>query len=386
MYEFGDPFVIVKTLVDVCAVGDRARDMLPSVLPTPFWIGNLALELEHCQAVDRLLHSAYQCIKNLCDGLEGGLPNNDEEQARLALRSHETEIRELDEIRAEYHRMEEDPVLFVTDSTRIVSDVCPLFPGASLNTSTDTSPLIRALPTSEFKDNHTIARQLFPAEPILRALVAFGPRLRGIIENTDTTSSERAVDLMNELHGTWRELCADGSPMNVNWERMEERRFWRMVDCGANAGFGFFVELFFIALQHLLPPGSDEQYTLPALHQAFHVLTFRALIPNDQGRHRRPDATGRVLLDLLCDTLIPGRGIVSGLPPNWAMSELLALLKDILQGEYGTYIDDAVRELEMAQATSDYVTNSCRRKALGLLRELGTSAGTAEVARSLSDA
>ncbi|KAI0267358.1 hypothetical protein BC834DRAFT_968872 [Gloeopeniophorella convolvens] len=371
MDEFGDPFTLQKMLIDVGVANESALKMLPNVTGStiPFEMHLMCtalltfgalpgdpipssfiypLALEQCRAVDRLLHSGFQCVKGLCDALEGGPPNDDEERTQLHW---------------------------------VVSDICSLFPGALLNTSTEPSPLIQALATS-FRDEHSIVRQLVPAGPILQTLVAFGPRLRRIIEDTDAVSGERAVDLANELQGIWGELRANGSPMNVTWKRMEERRYWRTKDCEANGGFGFLVELFFIALQRLL---LDKPPILPYSHYVFYILTFRALT-SAQRRRICSDATRRVLVDLLCDTLIPGRGIVSGWTPSWAISELLALLKDILQGQHSPYIDGAVRELEMAGGTGSPSCLYWRDRALSLFREVGTSAvGTVEVARTLAD-
>ncbi|KAI0261942.1 hypothetical protein BC834DRAFT_940209, partial [Gloeopeniophorella convolvens] len=262
--NFGDPFFIAEMLIGVGTASEQARGMLPSVMmgPTitfemhltcatlltcrsvaksPYWIPVPAeVALKHCRSVDRLLHSALQYVKRLCNALEGGLSNDDEEQVRIALR----EIRKLDDIGAKYHRSKED-VLWRFETPRSTSDLCSLLPGASLDTSTRHSPLIQALATS-FQDRRTILQQLVSAEPILQTLVAFGSRLRATIEDTHGTSRERVIVSANELQAIWGELRVNEPPVKVIWERMEERRYWRIEDCGTNGRFGFTVELFFI--------------------------------------------------------------------------------------------------------------------------------------------
>ncbi|KAI0261933.1 hypothetical protein BC834DRAFT_412216 [Gloeopeniophorella convolvens] len=402
--RFEHPISIAVSLANVGAASEQAREMLPSAIgsTTPFEMhltctalltcrgldgavgGNylhsdlLAEVLERCQTLDRLLHSALQSMRSLYGALEDGLPNDDEEKLRVALRSHEIEIRELDDIRTEYHKLRGGPPQHFETLSWILSDFCSLLPGTLLNASTDPSPLIQTLATS-FRDERHILRQLVPAEPILQTLVAFGPRLRAIIEDAGTAStSERAVELVKELQGIWGQLRANpGSPMNVTWERMEERRYWRIWDWSESSGFGSVVELFFITLQHVLEnPGG----TFTESRYIFYTLTFRALT-SDWQRHKYSKATQRVLLDLLCDILIPGRGIVSHSFPQWVMVEFLALAKNILQGARGSHIDDVLRQPKVAALVAAISNESgplyrlyWRYKARALLQELSALA------------
>ncbi|KAI0261936.1 hypothetical protein BC834DRAFT_1034637 [Gloeopeniophorella convolvens] len=311
--------------------------------------------LERCQTVDRLLRSALRCMRSLSGTLGGALSNGDEEQVRAALRGHEMEIGTLDNIRAEYDRIREKGLWHFAVHPMLMN-LCSLLPGASLNISTTPSPWIQTPAT----------RQLVSTEPILQTLAAFGPRLRAIIEDTDATSGEHATELAKELPFTWVMLHANGSPMNVAWERMEERRYWRIEDYWAGGKLGFFVELFFITLKELLP--EDPHAQVSDSHRTFYTLTFRALT-SDWRQHKHSEATQRVLLDLLCDTLIPGHGIASHKFPDWAMNELLALLKKIFPGQRGSHIDDAVWELETVPAIVGYSWHRhWREQALDLLR------------------
>jgi hypothetical protein len=132
-----------------------------------------------------------------------------------------------------------------------------------------------------------------------------------------------------------------------------KQQLWRLRDLRDGGGLGYTVELFFLALRQL---ESNEDF----YKDAFEDLVSQWM--DGKGSF----GTHQILLNLICDLVIQGRGIFSDHTyPGYIIDRLLTLADNILE-EYtgrGDYIDDAVHELQVA-ALQDCFDNNLRNKAL----------------------
>ncbi|KAH9036515.1 hypothetical protein EDB85DRAFT_1940432 [Lactarius pseudohatsudake] len=120
-----------------------------------------------------------------------------------------------------------------------------------------------------------------------------------------------------------------------------ERQLWRLQDLRDGGGFGFSVELFFLVLADLLSTASSWD-----THSALYIGTFRS-ITSDWRRHKHSIGTQRVIFNLICDVAKPDRGIFSNRSyPRCVTDELLVLLENMVEGQSGSHIDDAMKELD----------------------------------------
>ncbi|KAH9009620.1 hypothetical protein EDB84DRAFT_1571104 [Lactarius hengduanensis] len=124
-----------------------------------------------------------------------------------------------------------------------------------------------------------------------------------------------------------------------------ERQLWRLQDFRDGGGFGYWVELFFLMssqiLQIQLPP--DASYAL-------HIGTFRAVTSNWR-QHKHSIGTQRVILNVVCDMAILDRGILSDTVfPRYITDKLLVLLGNVVEGQSGSHIDDAMTRKELNDA------------------------------------
>ena len=119
-----------------------------------------------------------------------------------------------------------------------------------------------------------------------------------------------------------------------------------MQDLRDGGGFGYTIECFFLALAQLLAttPLRDAHAT------ALYIGTFKA-ITSDWEQHKGSIGTQRVILNIVCDVAFPFRGFFSDrYYPEFILDELLKLLGDMIKGQSGSHINDAIEEL----ITSDW--------------------------------
>ncbi|KAI9437912.1 hypothetical protein BJY52DRAFT_1196195 [Lactarius psammicola] len=119
-----------------------------------------------------------------------------------------------------------------------------------------------------------------------------------------------------------------------------ERQLWRLLDLRDGGGFGFSVELFLLVLARVLSMASSQD-----THSALYIGTFRA-ITSGWRKHKDSIGTQRFILNLICDVAIFDRGIISNRSyPGYITDELLVLLGNMVEGQSGSHIDDAMLEL-----------------------------------------
>jgi hypothetical protein len=199
---------------------------------------------------------------------------------------------------------------------------------------------------------------IFPGQQI-QTLCNLGRRLRDIIEGQNTGRHEETLKSLESL----REI--PDSLRGLNYFNLMKRQLWRLLDLRDGRGFGFTIELFFLALRQL-----ELSSTSPSseLKKVFYIGTFKA-ITSDWKDRKNSVGTQRILLDLLCDLVILSRGAFSNFPyPPYIVDMLLELVEKMVEGHEGfrAHTDDIVQELEEVNFRN-LVDNDLRVEALNVI-------------------
>jgi len=182
-----------------------------------------------------------------------------------------------------------------------------------------------------------------------------------------------ALILRNILEGQW-----DDDAFQVIFENRDEFLFFSdrhkyllpqqvllLQDLSQGGGLAFTVVLFFHALRQLLSMSSSKE-----THSALYIATFRA-ITSDWSKYKHSLGTQNVLLDMV----VPGRDVVGFISsddcPAYIENEFLVLLGNILEGQKGPHIDDAVqvitRYCSFSSSSSSQHMDVLNRKALRVI-------------------
>jgi hypothetical protein len=169
----------------------------------------------------------------------------------------------------------------------------------------------------------------------LQSLSTLGRKCRDIIENRNL--EQLVLEIVEDMKSIDR--------IPIPLRRLKDlmiRQVWRLQDLRDGGGRGFTTELFFHALRPLSSAPSS-----PEFKRAFYIGTFKAItsgwenITNFSG-------TQRILLNLICDLVIKGRGVFSDFPyPEYIVDSLLELVKKMVDkhGNAHPQIRDAMDEL-----------------------------------------
>ena len=274
--------------------------------------------------IDETFDRAWTCLWDLYYALfEEGNPTV--EQAQEILRNHTAQISELELIDMDAGRME--------DIDQGISSV-------QHRVHHYTHGIVRQLPGIEFDDfplEHVpfsealnlfidpLKLQFIPLQSSLKGACSLYPRFRDILEGHDAAGFEETLRSL-EAFATAR-----------HWQNnLLPRQLWRLQDLCDGGGLGFTVELFFLALKQLLSNSLSHES-----NSALFIGTFRA-ITSDWSNHKHSLGTQEILLAIAA----PFNGIISKFDyPSYIIDEFLVLLGNILKGQTGPHIDNAVQEL-----------------------------------------
>jgi len=127
-----------------------------------------------------------------------------------------------------------------------------------------------------------------------------------------------------------------------------ERQLCRLQDLRDGGGFGYSIERFFLVLAQLLTTAPSRE-----AHSTLYIGTFRA-VTTDWEQHKGSIGTQRVILNLVCDVAFRFRGFFSDRKyPECILDELLKLLGQMIKGQSGSHIDDAINELNISDWRKD---------------------------------
>ena len=180
----------------------------------------------------------------------------------------------------------------------------------------------------------------------LRLLSSYSSKLRDVINRRGNGAYQEVLEGLRTLWGESDKPSYKWS--GVRQRHLMERQLWRLQDLRDGGGFGLWVELFFLVARQLLfiPLSSDTQSSL--------ILGLFGVVTSSWRKHKHSIGTLRVILNLICDLAILDRGLPSDcFFPRFLTDRLLVLLENMVEGQSGSRIDEAMRELEDAVNTQD---------------------------------
>ena len=271
------------------------------------------------QTIDKNFRIARQRLYDLSHALSW---EEDLTKVEAILRDHVsvTVMSELERLSIDAAHLESvDQWIFVTQSA-IAPQITSQFPG-----------ILDDLDAEQVRFGHFVEmfgdpRQIQFIRPgqTLKSMCSIVPTLRNILEGRG--DAEEYKQMLKNL----MEFRSRAS----NWQGDElQRQVWRLQDLRNGLGLGFMVELFFLGLKQLLPKAKESYHTL-------YLGTFRA-ITRDWRRHKNSVGTQKLLLNVALSHSVDFQSIY----PLYIADEFLELLGNIFEGQTGSHIDDAVRQL-----------------------------------------
>ncbi|KAH9074320.1 hypothetical protein EDB83DRAFT_2549766 [Lactarius deliciosus] len=297
------------------------------------------------QKIEECLETAWERVEELRQAFEPLAQQRTREQVEEILRNHESQISELERIKADADRLEE------------VDWRISLYQDAM---DEDTYRLMRQLPGVSFDERHRSDSFLisdifsvpvagsFPRIPPTRAtpqltfpgqqvkmLARLGQKLREVLDG-------QVADGHNEVLESLKSV--DQVPVSLRRrDGSMKRQLWRLQDIRDGSGLGFTVELFFLSLKQLL--------SVPSLHESnsvFYIGAFK-IITSHWEDTRESLGTQHILLNIICDLIIRDRGVFSNFSyPESITTMLLDMVGNMLEGYVGPdeHIRSAEQEIE----------------------------------------
>jgi hypothetical protein len=325
--------------------------------------------LRNARTIDQYFEDARQfCVYGLRETLRPDDGEMTEEQAREVLaRDHEDDISMLEHI-----ALATDRVLDIDRAIFSISDLISDFAGGVISRVSgahfDDFEETGLLEPNQFFNPHPFSeRPLFLPQFIylhqrLRLLCSYSTKLRDIVNGQDNGAYQEILESLGILwdesdNSTWSGICH---------RHLMERQLWRLQDLRDGGGFGYWVELCLLIVEQLLHISLSTD-----AHSSLLLGMFRAAASNWR-QHKHSIGTQRVILNIICDLAIPDRGPLSDHEfPRYIIDELLRLVENIVvplgagtpsatrssrthfrartvEGQSGSHIDEAMRELEEA--------------------------------------
>ncbi|KAI9431910.1 hypothetical protein H4582DRAFT_1212838 [Lactarius indigo] len=295
--------------------------------------------------IDECLKTAWERVSELRRAFEPWAKKT-REQVKETLLTYEQQISELERIKVEaesmmdvdwrisiYQRAMDDATYRLTRQLPDVSFDEPPRSESFLISDTFNTPATASTP---------VAPQLiFPGQR-LQALVRLSFKLRDVL---DGQVAEGCEEVLESLKST------DQVPVSLRRPNgLMKRQLWRLQDVRDGGGLGFTVELFFLSLRRLL--------SISSLHESnsvFYTNTFKIITSHWEESKESP-GTQCILLDIICDLIIRGRGTFSDFSyPESITTMLIDTVGNIPQGYVGSDEDirKAIREIENADIDED---------------------------------
>ncbi|KAH9170104.1 hypothetical protein EDB89DRAFT_1356358 [Lactarius sanguifluus] len=299
------------------------------------------------KGIDEFLKTAWENVENLHRAFEPWTQKRTREQVEEILRNHELQISKLERIQVVADGLEHVDWLIsiyhdaMDDATYRLTRQLPgvIFDELRRSESVLISDTFNAPTTG----STTVTPQLVYLGQQIQVLTKLGPKLRGVLDGQVAEGYEGVLESLKSV---------DQVPISLRRPNgLMKRQLWRLQDLRDAGGLGFSVELFFLSLRRLLslPSSLDES------NSAFYTGTFK-IITSHWEESKKSVGTHRVLLNIICDLIIRGRGTFSDFScPESITIMLLDVVRKMLQGYTGPdeHIRDAVREIESANPNED---------------------------------
>ncbi|KAH8989930.1 hypothetical protein EDB86DRAFT_3080700 [Lactarius hatsudake] len=276
---------------------------------------------EGVQRIDECLKTAWECAEDLCRAFEPWTQDMTGEQVEQILLTHGQQISELERIKSEADGLGDD-----------VDRQISVYRDAVDNAAYELLD-VRFMSNGFYFPRYPV---IYPGEQ-LQELTRLGPKLREVLDGRVADGYEEVLESLKSI------------VQGLDFRRLNglmRRQLWRLQDVRDGGGLGFTVDLFFLSLkQQLLWRGS-----LDDSDSVFYTGTFKTITSRWEESKESP-GTHYVLLHIICDLIISGRGNLSDYPfPESITTMLLDVVRKMLQGYMGPdeHIRDAVREIESA--------------------------------------
>ena len=311
------------------------------------------------QIIEDRLKMAWKPVEELRQAFEPWTQKRTKEQVEEILRNHEQQISELERTKVEADGMEDVDwriSLYQEAMDDATHGLARLLPGVSFDEPRRSeSFLINDTFNIFLTGGASVTPQLiFPGQQV-RALSRLGSKLREVLDGQAADGHKEVLESLKSV---------DQVPLSLRQPNgLMDRQLWRLQDLRDGRGLGFTTELFLLSLKKLL--------SIPALHESnsvFYVGAFKIITSHWEESMDSP-GTQSILLNILCDLIIKGRGVFSDISyPEAITSMLVDMVSNMLQGYTGSdeHIRDAVWEIENVDSLK-CMDMRLRRRAWGAL-------------------
>ena len=291
------------------------------------------------ERVEESLKTSWKLVEELREAFEPWTQKRTREQVEEILRNHERQISELERIQVETRGMEDVDwriSLYQDAMDEATYRLARQLPGVSFDKlHRSESFLISDTFNTQATDSAPVIPQLiFPIQQI-QALARLALKLREVLEGQAADGHKEVLESLKSVDQVPDLLRRPNGLMN--------RQLWRLQDLRDGDGRGFTIELFFLSLRRLLSIPSLHEANSVFFNGAFEIMTSRLEESKDS------IGTQRVLLNIICDLIIQGRGVFSDFSyPDPITAMLVDTVGNMLRWYTGPseHIRDAVREIE----------------------------------------
>ena len=290
------------------------------------------------QKIEDCLKTAWERVEEIRRAFEPWTQKRTKEQVEEILRNYEQHISELERIKVDADGMEDVDWRISLYQDAMDEDtfrLARLLPGVSFDEPRRAeSSLIRDTFNAHATGSAPVPPQLiFPGQQV-RALARLGSKFREVLDGKVADGHEEVLDSLKSVDQVHASLRRPNGLMN--------RQLWRLQDLRDGGGLGFTIELFFLSLRQLL--------TIPSLHESnsvFYTGAFKTITSRwEEGKGSL--GTQHILLNIICDLIIQGRGVFSDFSyPERITTMLVDMTGSMLRDYAGPdgHIRVAVREI-----------------------------------------
>ena len=300
-------------------------------------------EWRGAQRIEECLKIAWKRVEELRQEFEPWTQKKTREQVEEILRKHERQIAELERIKVEADAMEDVDwriSLYQNKMDEATFRLTRQLPGVSFDElrRTESFLISDAFITQATGSTPVTPQLIFPGQQV-RALARLGIKLREVLDGNVADGHQEVLESLKSVDQVLPSLRRPDGLM--------KRQLWRLQDLRDGGGLGFTIELFFLSLRRLLPIISQHESNSVLYIGAFKIIT------SSWKESKESFGTRHILLNIICDLIIQGRGVFSDfLYPEPITTILVDMVGKMLQGYAGPdeRICDAVQEIENAES------------------------------------
>ena len=289
------------------------------------------------QKIEDRVRTSWEHAEELRQAFEPWTHKRTKEQVEEILRNHERQISELERIKFEADGMQDVDwriSLFLEAMDDATHGLARQLPGVSFDEPRRSGVLNDTFNISLTGSTPVTPQLICPGQQV-QALSRLGSKLREVLDGQVADGHKEILESLKSIDQVPDSLRQPNGLM--------KRQLWRLQDLRDGIGLGFTIELFFLSLRKIL--------SVPALHESnsvFYVGAFKIIISRWEESKDSP-GTQYILLNILCDLIIKGRGVFSDFSyPEVITSMFVDTVSHMLQMYTGPdeHIRDAVWEIE----------------------------------------